>query len=240
MCTRVHAERDVHVVATGTPFSADDLAAALRVRLATQGAPIAVAATAVADRVTVTVGDTTREVALDGRVGADAARLVALEIVDLALDDLAVVPRAEPMPSPVAIALYGGAMAWTSTLANASADVALGRGRWRAAIELAGSQRVAGVLHVTGATVRLCGALRAGELELRGGAVIAPTWVSDGVGDQTTLVGATASARVHVGRLLLAVGLDAYATQTTYSYQAMTVTTPWIAPWVAAGVELVP
>ena len=241
MCTRVHAERVVRVLATGAPFSADDLVAALRVRLPAAGAPVAVHVSAAAGgRVTVAIGDTARDVELAGRSGPDAARLVALEIVDLAFDDLAVVPHADP-PRELAVAVLGSATAWTSTLAGGNLDIALSRGRWLGALEVAGVERVSGDLGITSVPVRLSGGLRFEQLELRAGAVIAPVWVSNGAGDQTMLLGATASARMHVGaRLIVAVGLDAYGTQTKYELGMTTVTTPWIAPWIAAGMELVP
>jgi hypothetical protein len=246
LAPRAWGERAVRVVARGAPFDADQLAAALRVRLAPEGAPLAIEVTAAtADRVTVAIGDATREVELGGRTGPAAARLVALAIVDLALDDLTVAPGTTPRSRSLALALLGSATSWTGVLAGPTAELVVAGEGGLAALELAGAAHVGGTLHVTGATVRLCGGVRFAQLELRAGVAIAPVWVSDGMGDQTTLVGATTSARLRFAvrndlRLVVALGLDAYTTQTTYQLGEATITTPWLAPWVAAGMELSP
>ena len=81
---------------------------------------------------------------------------------------------------------------------------------------------------------------RSGGLELRGGLVATPVLVSDGAGNQTVMPGATVSARLHAGRFVLAAGADGFAAQTTYQLHTMTVVTPWVAPWIAIGMELTP
>ncbi|MBV8762731.1 MAG: hypothetical protein JO257_35935 [Deltaproteobacteria bacterium] len=234
-----HAERTITVRAEGAPFAATDLASALRVRLP-DGAPLAVIVEpAGASRIRVAVGDTTRELDLGDRHGPDAARMVALEIVDLALDDLAVMPPPEAR-TRFAIDVLGSATAWTGMLAGGTADLSIARGSVAFALELAAGERVIGDLHVTSLPVRASIGWRSSWGELRAGAVVAPVVVSDGIGDQTLLAGATASARLHVGRVVLAAGTDAFATQTTYHLRMSTITTPWFAPWVAVGMELVP
>jgi hypothetical protein len=233
------AERTVNVVATGTPFGADELASALRVRLP-DGAPLAVTVQPAGDdRVRVAIGDTTRDLDLGGRAGPDAARLVALEIVDLALDDLAQMPPPE-QHAHVAADLLGSASAWVGMLAGGTLDLSLAHGRVVAALELSAGERVIGDLHITAVPVRATIGWRSSGLELRAGLVAAPVFVSDGAGDRTVMPGATASARLHAGRFVLAAGADAYATQTTYELHTMTVVTPWIAPWIAIGMELTP
>jgi hypothetical protein len=37
---------------------------------------------------------------------------------------------------------------------------------------------------------------------------------------------------------VLAAGVDAYATHTQYQLATMTIATPWLAPWVAVGLEV--
>jgi hypothetical protein len=243
MCGRAQAERVVSVDAEGAPFAADDLAAALRLRLTSDGAPVSVQVRpTTAGRVTVDIGDTSRDIDLEGRTGRDAARLVALEIIDLALDDLAVVPERKHQHE-IAIELLGSATAYASALAGATASLAYVRDAWVGALEVSGGERIDGDLHMSGATVRACAGIRVADLELRAGLAIAPTWVSNGAGDQTTMLGATASARLQLPvspgtRVVLAVGADAYATQTTYRLGMEAITTPWIAPWVGLGMEL--
>ena len=233
------AERTVNVVATGTPFGADELASALRVRLP-DGAPLAVTVLPAGDdRVRVAIGDTTRDLELGGRAGPDAARLVALEIVDLALDDLAQMPP-PAQHAHFAADLLGSASAWVGMLAGGTLDLSLARGRFVAALELSAGERVVGDLHVTALPVRATLGWRSGGLELRAGVVAAPVLVSDGAGDQTVMPGATVSARLHAGRFVLAAGADGFATQTTYQLRTMNVVTPWIAPWIAIGMELTP
>lgn len=235
------AERAVNVTATGTPFAADELATALRMRLP-DGAPLDVTVLPAGDdHVRVAIGDTTRDLDLGGRSGPDAARLVALEIVDLALDDLATLPpQPRATPTRFAVDLTGSASAWVGMLAGGALDVSLAHGRFVGAVELAAGERVLGDLHVTALPLRASAGWRAGGLELRGGAVAAPLFVSDGTGDQTVLLGATASARLHAGRFVFAAGADAFATRTTYQLRMTTIQTPWIGPWIALGMELAP
>lgn len=242
-CTRAHAERPVRVVANGAPFAAEDLATALRVRLPVDGSPVDVNVIAsVGDLLTVSIGDASRQVALEGRSGPTAARLVALAIVDLALEDLAEVPRDEPPPPrSFAVTMVGSASAWTGVLAGGSAELAVRRGGWVGALEIGAGQEVTGELHVTTIPVRLTGGIRIDRFELRGGVELVSSWVSDGLGDQLTMFGLAATARLHLGgRFVLAAGADAYTTQTTYMLGATRITTPWIAPWVGVGVELLP
>jgi hypothetical protein len=87
--------------------------------------------------------------------------------------------------------------------------------------------------------------MRSDQIELRAGVAIAPTWVGNGDGDQVTTFGVTGSARLRLAvgngvRFVAAVGADAYATQTTYTLGSTMIATPWVAPWVAAGMELSP
>jgi hypothetical protein len=73
-----------------------------------------------------------------------------------------------------------------------------------------------------------------------------PLTVGDGAGDATVLVGAGTSVRLRapIGLgvdAVLAGGIDLFATRTTYVLDGMPVlTTPRIAPWLAAGFEVAP
>lgn len=239
---QAHAERAVRVVADGAPFTADELAAALRVRLPADGAAVDVRVIASdGARVTIAIGDTTRDVELGGRTGAEAARLVALAIVDLALDDLAMPPPIEARGAPVAVhlAVLGSATAWSDVLAGAAGELAVGRDSWLGSLEVAAATRVVGNLHAANVVVRAQAGVRSGPFVIRAGGVIAPVWVSAGDGDQVTLVGATASVKVRFGgHFVAAAGADAFTTQTTYRLGMATITTPWVAPWVDVGMEL--
>lgn len=238
---QAHAERAVRVVADGAPFTAAELTAALRVRLPADGAAVDVRVIASdGARVTVAVGDTTRDIELGGRTGAEAARLVALAIVDLAFDDLAM-PPAAPRAAPIGIELdvVGSATAWSDVLAGGAGGITVARDGWLGSLEVAAVTRVVGTLHATNVPVRACAGVRSGPVEVRAGAVIAPVWVSDGVGDQVTLVGGTASVKLRfAGHFVAAAGADAFTTQTTYRLGMTSIATPWVAPWVTAGMEL--
>src|SRR5262249_56240929 len=102
-----------------------------------------------------------------------------------------------------------------------------------------------GGVQLEGVMVRLGGGYRGDGYELRAGATIAPIDVSDGVGDRTVLVGANASARLRLPlgdrtHLVLAAGADAFATRTEYRMTTGTTATPWLAPWLATGIEVTP
>lgn len=242
---RAAAERRVDVVAPGAPFAAHDLEAALRVRIAADGPPVTVHVIAAAgDHLTVALGELTREVDLGGRTGEDAARLVALAIADLALDDLAVAPRSDAPKTTFAFELLGTAGSWTDVLAGAGIDLVVAHGGWVASLGFTGDAGVSGTLHLATTPIRACAGKRFDQLELRAGVALAPVWVEDGVGDRLTMFGVTASARLRFAglgtHLIAAVGVDAYTTQTTYQLDAQMLTTPWLAPWLAVGMEVSP
>lgn len=103
---------------------------------------------------------------------------------------------------------------------------------------------VDGSFDLTGAVVRVGVGRRTGMVDLRAGATAVPISVSDGAGDRTILLGGTAGAYLRVPvagvHVVLAAGVDGFATRTEYTMGGMTMATPWIAPWLEAGVELVP
>jgi hypothetical protein len=258
------ADRAIAVDVDGpAPFASDQLAQALRVRLG-DGAPVRVRVVATDGGVIVSARGGSQVVALGGREGADAARLVALVAVDLVEDDLAVapeplqpiappssiaarvVPLAPRVPDPVTIGISGAAAQWSGLLAGASIDVAVPRGRWIVTAEVGGGELIAGGLDLRAATIRAGGGVRTGWIDLRAGLTLAPVEVTSGFGDATVLAGAGASARLRVPvadglRVVIAAGADAYATRTEYTMNGMPFTaTPWLAPWLAAGVEVTP
>jgi len=241
------AERTVRVeLVGGAPFAASELVAALRLRLPQAGHAVDVHVLAESDAVSVEVDGTTREVALAGRAGGDAARLVALAVVDLALDDLAVAPIEPEHSRPITVALLGSATAWSGLLAGATAELAYVRGNALGVIEVGADRYVTSDLHITEGRIRIAAGTRFGWVDVRGGLVLAPLFVSDGTGDQTLLVGAGASVRVRVPitagvRFVVAAGVDAFATRTTYVREGMTpITTPWLAQTLSAGMEITP
>ncbi|HEU0035017.1 MAG TPA: hypothetical protein VFQ53_30535 [Kofleriaceae bacterium] len=242
-------------VEPGAPFDAGELVAALRVRLPADGAPVRVRVTRTARGVALAANGGTRELELDDRRGADAARLAALALDDLLLDDLALAPELplappsltahhEPRRSHVAVGVVGALAAWDGMLGGAAVDASLPAGRWLVALDAGIATNLDGPLGITTTPVRASLGRRVGPIELRAGGVVAPIVVSDGIGDRTVLAGASTSARVRgtLGgglRLVLAIGVDAFATRTEYREAGMTVaTTPRLAPWLATGIEV--
>jgi hypothetical protein len=237
-------------VATTAPFDAPELAAALRLRLPAGGPPIRVRVVTTPGGVRIEAGGSAREVALRGTTGPDAARLVALAATDLLLDDPVVgaeVPVAPAAPRrSVTIGVLGGVVAWQHPIAGLGVDLAMPRGAWLVALEAGGGTLLDGPLRLTTGVVRLAVGTRHGAFDLRAGASFMPLTVGDGAGDATVLVGVGTSVRVRAAigigvDAVLAGGLDLFATRTTYVLDGMPVlTTPRIAPWVAAGLEVVP
>jgi hypothetical protein len=236
------ADRPIEVDADGVPFSANDLADAIRVRVPRDGRDLHVRVTSADGGVRVEARGGSREVALEGLEGPAAARLVALAANDLWMDDLAVAPEVPVAPRRT-LSLVGSAAGWGNPLGGITADLALPFGSGLVAIEAGVGETLGGSIQLAGGVVRIDGGWRSSWLELRGGATLMPIVVSTGAGDTTLLVGAGASARLRlpVGdgvRAVLAVGADAFATRTHYQLAGMPAfATPAIAPWLGAGVE---
>ena len=252
-----YAERAIAVEVTfAAPFEAGELREALRVRLPAEGGPVRVRVALTPTGIQVETPRGVREVDVAGLEGVAAARLVALAASDLLLEDLATFPvsppslvesTAAPAAPPVALGVVGGIAGWDRALGGAMADLTLPRGaRDLIAIEAGGGTLLGSGIHLTAAIVRFSGGIRLGVLELRAGAVLAPIFVSDGVGDTTLLAGAAASARVRVPlspqfRAVFAAGLDAFATRTQYLHDGMAaLETPQLAPWFGIGMEVTP
>jgi hypothetical protein len=244
------AERAIAIdVDPNVPISEQELVDALRVRIGASGGPVRVTVTASERGVMVGARGASRVIDLGGRRGGDAARLVALAAVDLLFDDLAAPPAAVAVTAPRvadrwSMGVVGMAAQWNGTLAGAALDLQIPRGDWFAAVDLGGGTLVDGALHLTGGLARASIGRRVDRLEVRGGATFAPINVADGAGDTTILVGAGVSARVRFPidafDFVIAVGADAFATRTEYRISTMTVATPWLAPWIGAGIEVTP
>ena len=247
------AERAIVISELGTaaPFSEGELADALRMRLPPAGAPVHVAVSATAAGVIVAARGASRAVELHGRTGPEAARLVALVVVDLVLDDLAIAPA--PPPPPVAAAapaqtivgVVGSAAQWDGVLAGATLAVAVPRDGWFAALDIGGGTLVGGGLHLSGGIVRLGAGTRSRWLDLRAGATFVPLVVDDGEGDSTVLAGLGSSVRLRLplwsrGDVVLAAGGDVFATRTRYQLAGRMIETPLVAPWLGGGLEVVP
>jgi hypothetical protein len=238
------AERAIDVEAAGAPFAPEELVAALRVRISADGAPVRIRVTAIDQGVRIESHGAVRDVPLADLHGGDAARLVALAADDLLLDDLAAPPPSLPRARTTTLGVLGGAAAWDGTLGDLAVDLAMPRGPLVLAVEADVARMFGGTLAMTAATLRATAGVRTGWLELRGGLTLLPLFVTTGAGDATVLVGAGASARVHVPVTssvsgVLAGGIDAFATRTEYRITGMpAMTTPRWAPWFALGIEV--
>jgi len=226
------------------PFAATELAAAIRVRIASEGAPVRVRVTPTSTGVRIETRGERREVELAGLHGEDAARMVALAADDLLVDDLALPPVPHGAARrPIELGLTGAVAGWDGLLGGMMVDLAVPRDGYAWTLEAGVAEPVNSALALTAGVVRVGPALRAGVFELRGGLTLAPLFVESGIGDRTVLVGANASVRMRVELAtgtwaILAGGVDAFATHTRYQLDTMTIATPWVAPWFAAGVEV--
>jgi hypothetical protein len=241
------AERaiDAEVDATA-PFDAPALTSALRARLP-DGDAVQLRVFTTFDGVRIETRGTTRDVALRGLAGDAAARLVALATADLLVDAVDL----EPPPLMVArrpptIGVLGTAAAWGQTFGGLGLDVALPRGSYLITIEAGAGTLVDGPIRLTAGMLRAGLGVRRGLFEARLTALAAPMMVSNGDGDATILGGGGASGRIRLPlgsglHAILAAGVDAFATRTTYVVDGMTaLTTPRIAPWGAIGLEVAP
>jgi len=149
-----------------------------------------------------------------------------------------------PRGADLTLGLLGAAAAWDRVLGNLVFDLAIPRDRWVVAFELGGGALMDSSVHLAAAIVRADAGLRFGVLEVRLGLTAAPVIVTDGVGDQTVLLGANASLRARIElapglRGIVALGSDVFATRTEYRIAGMpAMATPQLAPWVAAGLEV--
>ena len=240
-------------VGPDVPFEAAQIEVALRGRLASDAdLPPTVHIVARAWGVEIQVARLHREVALDGRTGPDAARLVALAMLDLLeqpaaeISDDAPITAPEPSSPPLELSAYGGAAQWSGTLTSVGAGVVVPAGGHLVGIDAAAGRLVSGDFQLTTATFRVGAIARTGPVEARGGLVVAPLFVSDGDGDTTVLFGLGGSVAYRVGisepvRLVMRAGADFFATRTEYTRMGVpAASTPWLAPWFALGIEVTP
>lgn len=250
--SRLATAEPVVELAGDTAFDAAQLTAALAVRVGPRDVRVRVTPTT--EGVIVEIGGAARVVPLDGARGEAAARLVALAASDLVLVDLATPPTTPPGESPLApprdpftVAITGAATSgWDGVLGGVTAHLTLPRGAWLGVLDLGGVTLVDSDLDLTGAIVRVGAGRRLGWLDVRVGATAVPISVAGGDGDRTILFGGGASAFVRLPlarglHAILAGGVDAFATRTEYTMDSVvTAATPWIAPWLGAGLELAP
>jgi hypothetical protein len=232
------------------PFTAEELSAALAVRVPDASR---VEITSTAGGVIVSIGGSSRVVELGDARGEAAARLVALAASDLVLVDLATPPVSAPGavaaktgPDPTTVALTGGAASgWDGLLGGVTLHLTMPHGGWLIGVDAGGVTLVDSAFDLTGAVVRVGVGRRLGWLDVKVGAMAVPISVSEGAGDRTVLFGGSASAYLRVPveglHLVFGFGLDAFATRTEYEMTGLpAAATPWVAPWLEAGVELVP
>jgi len=254
LCGTAAAERAIEVeLVQPAPFEAGQLAAAMRVRLPMDGAPVRVRVTPIAEGVRIDAAPGSRDIVLHGLAGTDAARLVALAASDLVLADLAAAPElvvrgAAPdhraADDRTTIAVTGALAHWDGAFATGALELVVPRGRFVISIDAGAGTMPGGTVDLFAGVVRLGAGLRFGALEVRCGLTFAPLVVETGAGDTTLLAGGHASARVRIPltastRAVLALGADGFATRTTYVLDGMTaLATPRFAPWLAAGMEV--
>lgn len=242
----------------GVPIDPGQVYVALRGRMPDASAGVRVRIEAIPDGVVIAVAGRRREVQLAGRTGADAARLVALAMLDLldepaapeqppvpdhsAVDEVDAAPA--PRPPRIEVGVLGGASQWGGALATAGIDVVVPAGGHLFAIDAAVGRLVTGDLPLDTGLVRASIVGRAGVLEARGSLVVAPVLVDEGTGDTTLLVGFGANVGVRMPvtdgvRFVIAAGADVFPMRTEYSRLGMMVAaTPWLAPWATLGFEV--
>lgn len=258
VCAARAARADIPAIDIGPGAGIDSaqLHDALRGRIEHAGTLPPVHIEAIPGGVAIVVAGHRREVPLGGATGLEAARLVALAMVDL-LDEPAAADGAdedrnndaadEPTPpAPLEVAVLGGAAQWSGMLATAGIDMTVPVAGHRIGVEVAGGSLVTGTLHLDAGLLRLSAVGRSGIFEARGSLVAAPIRAGDDDGDTTVLFGAGASVRARLplsgnARFVIAAGTDVFATRTEYSVGGMALAaTPWLAPWMTLGFEVAP
>lgn len=251
---------------TDTPFSSEELEAALRLRL---GADHRVEVTSEADTIRITVDGTTRSIVLGEERGVEAARVVALVAAAIALDGAeqrvaAARPRVAPVEAgeldEVAVPRRARPARWSlgATMTPAVGELARNAG----GVLVGYDRRVAGVrgFASAGASMTMAElpppapAVRTIEFPLRVGAwlgdrvavgaaaLAVPYNTTGGAGDRSVLFGAgvMARARVVIGDGVGVVGyagLDAMASTVEYRWEETAVlASARLRPWIAIGV----
>jgi hypothetical protein len=253
------AQADVEIVCSGPlPFSRAELEGALRARRPLLGVLSSVEVRAEeSGRTLVRVGAAERAVDWDGRTGEEAARLVAVLVLDLARADAPMT-----VSSPPSSASAGGAgrrvrvgLTMVSPFdqegvvahLEPTLDLAVDVTTWGvAAFVAAGYRRVAAATDA--------GALDMDEVPLRAGLAYGRRWLElrlcalarpyavGGAGMYRGTIwggGVSAATRWPVSRRLvvvLAAGLDVSRSRMIFSIdQQPVLSTAWIAPWLGAG-----
>jgi hypothetical protein len=246
--TPAFADRAIDVkIEAVSPFDEAQLAAAIRLRLPVDGPKITVRVVRTASGLQVETERGVRDVAIAGLDGVEAARLVALAIDDLTLDDGLALPAVRrtraPLGAPTVSAL-GAIGDRERPLDGALVTLAYPRRGWVLGFDAGLASPASEMLTITTATLRATAGVRLGWLELRAGATLMPLRVIGGVGDTTVLLGAGLGARLRIPvtstmRAVLAGGVDAFANPTRYQIDGDDVfATGSLVPWLGVGVEV--
>lgn len=264
---RVPPERARKVVCEGPlPFSESELRQALLVRWQHLGDVSVVRVRAEDGRALIQVGATERKVDLDGRVGEEAARVVAVMALDLAQAET---PLVVPAPPEVVVAAraeheitppprlhqlvrtgglvlgpfdQSGLVAHLEPTIDVGWEVVPGLGAFvTAGYRQATSADVGRALVLRELPVRAGIALRRRWLELRAGGVARSRFVEGPRSHRATAWGgavALAARLALTSNVLLVVtgGLDLFPTRLVFAVDDRTsLTTPWVSPWLGAG-----
>jgi hypothetical protein len=255
--TDAGARAEVEIVCSGQlPFSQAEMASALRARRPLLGAVSTVEVRAEEDgRTRVLVGAAQREVEWAGRTGEDAARLVAVLVLDLARAEAPMMVSSRPSPPPAASAraLRAGLTLQSpfdgdgaSAHLEPTLDVAVAVARGFAAFVAAGYRRVsagtgAGALHLDELPLRAGLGYRRRWLELRLYGLARPYAVAGAGTYQDAMWGGGTSAAVRWPErsrlaVVLSGGLDVSRARMIFSVdQQPVLQTAWLAPWLGAG-----
>jgi hypothetical protein len=252
------AQADVKIVCSGPlPFSRAELAGALRARQPLLGVLSSVEVRAEdSGRTVVRVGGAERDVDWSGRTGEEAARLVAVLVLDLARADTPMTAPSQPSSASAggtgrAVRLgvtlkspfdQEGVVARLEPTLDLAVDVTWGV----AAFVAAGYRRVsaatdAGALEMDQVPLRAGLAYGRRWLELRLCAVARPYAVAGAGAHRGTIWGGGVSAAMRwpVTRrlaMVLAAGLDVSRSRMLFSIdQQPVLSTAWAAPWLGAG-----
>jgi hypothetical protein len=261
------AERQV-VCTGPLPFSQEEVQRALLARWHLLGDVSVVRVRAEGGRTLVQVGAVEREVNLEGLGGEEAARVVAVMALDLAQagtplavssSPASVSTSADPAPTPsskrrhpfrAGLLLLGpfdqsGLLAHLEPTLDAGWELVPGFGAFvTAGYRQASAAGVSSSLVLRELPLRAGLALRTRWLELRAGGIVQPRFVDGPRSYRTTSWGAAVSLVARLAltsklALMLAGGLDLFHARMIFAVDNdASLTTPWLAPWVGAGIAL--
>lgn len=250
------------------PFSQGEVQQALLARWHLLGDASVVQVKAEGGRTLVQLGAVEREVNLEGLGGDEAARVVAVVALDLAQagtplavssSPASVSTSGGPAPTPsserrhavrAGLLLLGpfdqsGLVSHLEPTLDAGWELVPGFGAFMTAgYRQASAAGVSSSLVLRELPVRAGLALRKGWLELRAGGIAQPRFIDGPRSYRTTSWGAAVSLVARLAltsklALMLAGGVDLFHARMVFAVNDdATLTTPWLAPWVGAGIAL--